>query len=414
MTQMVQREQPGSAAPVARHHTACAACGRSWDAGYVPVCDACGGLVEVTYDLATVRVRVEAEGTFARYRELLPVADEALLPTDLPVTPAVHATRLGAILGLSRLYLKDETVLPSGTTKDRMAAVALPYLSESGVTSFCASSTGNSSTSLSRIIDRFPGLRMSLFTASAFARRVWTYDSDRVTHFVLEQATFDDAGREAEAYARRTGAVLERGFFNPARREGLKTVFFEATEQIPQPIDWYVQAVSSAMGVHGVAKGARELLALGRIDRIPRLLCVQQETCAPMVAAWLEGSDVIRPHHIVHDPRGIAEAILRGDPSRAYPHVRRIVAESGGTFTAVSEQEIRTAREMVLACEGIDCCPAAAAAVAGAARMARSGHVRQDETVLINLTGVERADRPLAPTSRVLHRATPGGWAGYA
>jgi threonine synthase len=93
----------------------------------------------------------------------------------------------------------------------------------------------------------------------------------------------------------------------------------EATDQIPAPIDWYVQAVSSAMGVYGTYKGAKELLALGHISRLPRLLCVQQETCCPMVRAWQAGSETIRPQDIVHKPEGIAKAILRGDPSRAYP-----------------------------------------------------------------------------------------------
>lgn len=167
------------------------------------------------------------------------------------------------------------------------------------------------------------------------------------------------------------------------------------------------------MGVHGVAKGARELLALGRIDRLPRLLCVQQQTCAPMATAWIEGSETILPHHVVHDPAGIAEAILRGDPSRPYPHVRRVVAESGGTFAVVSEGEIREAQAMVHAFEGIEVCPAAAAAVAGLARMARSGVVSRDETVLVNLTGRERADGSPAGRTYLLDQTAASTWTGY-
>ena len=119
------------------------------------------------------------------------------------------------------------------------------------------------------------------------------------------------------------------------------------------------------------------------------------------------------PHHIVHDPAGIAEAILRGDPTRAYPHVRRVVAESGGTFAVVSEAEIREAQAMLLAFEGIEVCPASAAAVGGLAQLARSGFVSPDETVLVNLTGRERTEGSPAGRTYLLERTAAGTWTGY-
>lgn len=401
----------GTTSGVASFVPVCAACGLRWPGRFLPVCAACGGLIEIHYDLAAVRIRDADQGTFGRYRDLLPVSDLQLLGGGLPVTPTVHARRLGRELGLDRLYLKDETCLPTGTTKDRMAAVALAYLHEAGVNRVCVSSTGNSSTAFAYALERFPDMELSVFTAATFERRVSSFGRPNVTHFVLEGATFDEAGREAAAYAGRHGLVFERGFFNPGRREGLKTAWLEAVEQVPHPIDWYVQAVSSAMGVHGVFKGARELLALGRIDRLPRLLCVQQGSCAPMASAWAESSETIRPHHVVRRPDGIAEAILRGDPSRVYPYVRSVVLDSRGTFAVVTEEEIRAARAMVEQLEGIRPCNAASAAVAGVAQLARSGRLAADETVLVNLTGRERAEpSPVARTIR-LHRASDGeGW----
>jgi threonine synthase len=174
----------------------------------------------------------------------------------------------------------------------------------------------------------------------------------------------------------------------------LKLAWLEATEQVRRPIDWYVQAVSSAMGVYGVYKAAGELVQAGLADRVPRLLCVQQETCAPMVAAWRAGSDHIRPSDIVRRPKGIAAAILRGDPTRAYPHVRRIVLESGGTFTSVTEQEIRAAHRLAIELEGIQPCFAAAAAMAGLIQARDLGVVDAQETVLVNLTGGFRSGTP--------------------
>jgi threonine synthase len=232
----------------------------------------------------------------------------------------------------------------------------------------------------------------------------------QVVDFVLRDATFVEAFDAARDFAIRRGLVSERGFFNPGRREGLKLAWLEAAEQVPRPIDWYVQAVSSAMGVYGVFKGAKQLQGLGTIDRLPRLLCVQQESCAPMVSAWTEGSERIRPQDIVKRPSGIAQAILRGDPTAAYPHVRRIVMESGGSFVAIPEEEIRAARALVEGLENISPCFSAAAAVAGVVKLRRRGELRADDTVLINLTGRDREEKASQGDTHWLERSGTG-WA---
>jgi len=369
--------------------TQCTGCGTVADEGFTPFCTACGNMTDVEYDLDRVELH-ESSNPYLRYRDLLPVRDPSLFPQDAGTTPTVHAIRLGERVGLPWLYLKDETKLPTGTTKDRMAAVALAYLREGGVEGFCTSSTGNSSTAYAHAIRAVPGLMMYLFTAEQFIQRVDVPDGDRVVNFGLRDATFVEAFDAARDYALAHGLTSERGFFNPGRREGLKVAWLEAAEQVPRPIDWYVQAVSSAMGVYGVHRAATQLHAIGRTDRVPRLLCVQQETCSPMVSAWDDGSEVIRPQDVVERPVGIASAILRGNPTRAYPPVRRIVIETGGTMVAVSEAEIRSARAWVAEDEGISPCFAAAAAVAGMAKLRARGGLDPGETVLVNLTGRDR------------------------
>jgi threonine synthase len=250
---------------------------------------------------------------------------------------------------------------------------------------------------------------MYLFTAERFRHRVQGATAERVVNFVLRDATFVEAFEAAGVYAAEHGLVPERGFFNPGRREGLKLAWLEAVEQVPRPIDWYVQAVSSAMGVYGVFGAARQLLALRRTDRLPRLLCVQQETCAPMVAAWTDGSAVIRPEDVVKRPTGIAEAILRGNPSRAYPYVRELVVESNGTFIAVSETEIREARSMVEELEHVSPSFDAAAAVAGMAKLRRAHGVPAEDTVLVNLTGRDRIEDSAIEDGQWLERCN-GRW----
>lgn len=386
----------------------CVACGAQYPTGFHPFCDACGSMVEVEYALENVQL-TDSPNPYIRFAGLLPLTR---LHDCLPAatyTPMVHATRLGRDLGMPSLYLKNETALPTKTTKDRMAAVSLAYLRERGVRAFCASSTGNSGTSFAYAIQAYPDMYLFLFTAEKFVPRVQHADHAQVTHFGMRDASFVEAAAYAGIYARAHGLVSENGFFNPGRREGLKLAFLEASEQVPQPIDWYVQAVSSAMGVYGGYKGAKELLQLKRLQRLPRVLCVQQETCAPMVHAFADGSETIRPEHLVARPTGIAEAILRGDPTRAYPHVRRIVLESRGGFVAVSEAEIRDARRRVEECEGISPCFSASAAVAGIIKLARNDDFSRDSVVVINLTGADRPDSHRPSNVSWIER-TSEGW----
>ena len=369
----------------------CTGCGAHFENEFAPFCPKCNSMTDVEYHLDAVSFE-DSPNPYLRFQDLLPVADVGLFPTDATFTRTVHAVNLGQRIGMSSLYLKDETTLPTGTTKDRMAAVALAYLYECGVRGFCASSTGNSSTAYARAISRLPGMTMYLFTAADFIDRLHVPSNDQVVNFVLRDATFVEAFDAARDFAREHGLISERGFFNLGRREGLKIAWLEAAEQVPHVIDWYFQAVSSAMGVYGVAKAAQQLLALGRINRLPRLACVQQETCAPMVSAWEAGSDQIRPDDIVERPYGIAKAILRGDPSAAYPPVRRLVVETGGTFVSVSERDIREARELIEEEEGISPCFSAAAALAGLISLRRRGQIPAEDVILVNLTGRDRSE----------------------
>jgi len=371
----------------------CTGCHQEYVRTFMPFCGECGEMTEVVYDLENARLR-DSSNPYIRFQDLLPVHDVGLLPQEASYTETIHAKKLGALLGMPNLYLKNETQKPTGTTKDHMAAVSLAYMYECGVRTFCTSSTGNSSTSYAQAVANFPEMKMFIFTAENFRTRVNYRDLPQVVHYVMKDATFVNAFDYSGIFAKLNGLVSERGFFNLGRREGLKITFLEAAEQIPQPIDWYVQGISSAMGVHGVYKGAKELHQMGLIPKLPSLLCVQQESCSPMVRAWEEGCESIQPHHIVHHPAGIAEAILRGDPTRAYPIIRGIVEESGGRFARATEEEIRAARKLLLELEGVNACFSASTALAGVIKLAQSGNFPLNDTVMINLTG---SDRPADP-----------------
>ncbi|MEM8660312.1 MAG: pyridoxal-phosphate dependent enzyme [Pseudomonadota bacterium] len=365
-------------------------------------------MIDIEYDLGRAQL-ADSSNPYIRFADLLPVHNPALLPAHMEYTPLVHAEQLGELVGLEHLYLKNETVLPTRSTKDRMAAIALPYLREHGVRAFVTSSTGNSSTAFAQALDRFPGIAMCLVTSSRFTDRVKARSSERLRNIVLEDASFVEASDFCSKLARTDGYTTEAGFFNPARREGLKLAWLETADQAPVPITWYVQAVSSAMGVYGVYKGGKELTAMGKTKAPPRLLCVQQSSCAPMVRAWQAGSDSIADELVVSNPSGIAMAILRGNPSRSYPYIRRIVQESNGHMECVSETEIREATEMVQRLEGIQVCFSSGAAVAGLIKAVDAGDVPRNEAVVVNLTGAERDDNGIAGPVEWLTR-NANGW----
>jgi threonine synthase len=367
-----------------RHY--CVDCGEEFPHGFTPRCRRCKGMVEIAYDLSRAKIR-DAESPLERYFDFLPIRDpDHLLSVGEGNTPCVHAGALGDAIGLERVYLKVESTNPTGTTKDRMATTVLSMFREIGVSEFISSSTGNSSNALGHAIGCHPYFRMHLFMGEAFRSR-FRYDGEGVVVHALAGKDFSAAFNHARDLAHATGRPFEGGFFNPARREGLKMAYFEAVDQVPHEIDWYFQASSSAMGVNGTAKGARELVTIGRISRVPRMVCVQQESCAPIVNGFDDDSPTLLPQHVVDNPTGVAKAILRGNPTGCYPYVYRMLKDTNGLAVRVSEREILDAQRDAFELEGVSCCTDAATTVAALRKLAASGTVGRRDVVLLNLTG---------------------------
>jgi threonine synthase len=374
-----------------RFKLVCRSCQKTVTSGFHPVCE-CGGMMDPKYSLKNARIRDDAENPLLRFFDLLPVRRQSSLCwLGDGNTPTVHARELGKRFGVPKLYLKNETTNPTRTTKDRMASVVLSFFKEAGVSEFACSSTGNSSTSFARGVTKVPGFKLHVFVGRDFLHRMNFDSSAQIKVYWVKDATFAEAHECARAYAQRNAEITgERGFFNPGRREGLKLAFIEGVLDMPEAPHWYFQAASSGMGVYGAWRGAQQLYEMGRLRRLPRLACVQQETCAPMVSSWRAGSSVTRPQDIVAKPVGIAEAILRGNPSNTYPHLYNIVRESGGTFESVSDHEIREAQKMLVDTTGIDCCEAAATTLAAIRKMAAAHELRSDDVVFANITGAIR------------------------
>jgi threonine synthase len=368
----------------------CSRCGRDYPLQFRMRCETCQGLVDPVYDLETATI-APAERPFERYFDLLPF-EHLASAVDLGEgnTPCRPAPALGECVGLRHLYLKDETQNPTRTTKDRMASCVLTFFRELGVREFVASSTGNSSTALAYGVQQVPEMQAHLFCGQAFAARNAYCDHPRV-HLHVVQGDAVQAEAAARQFAQTQGLLFEGGFFNVARREGLKLAYLEAFDQLaPDEPDVVVQAVSSGLGLYGGYRGMREYQKLGRLHKTPRFVCAQQATCAPMVHAWTEGSPTTQPHHIIPNPSGLAEAILRGDPTQTYPVMYGLVRDTLGCFVDVSQAEMQEARQLLHDMEGIDGCYASATALAAAIALRQRGWIEPDELVMVNLTGGNR------------------------
>ena len=368
-----------------RTEIVCTRCGEVAGGMYCASCTFCdGGFLAPRFQLDDWE---DSGGSFAeRFAAVLPCADLALcLERESLRSPLVDASGLGRRYGIPRLLLKNESVLPTSTTKARMAAASLPYLFQRGVTRFVVSSTGNSTSAMARLMAHYPEMHMIAFAGRDFAGRYQPGGTTNV-EFRVTDGDFVDAEQEAKRYAAEHSIPLEGGFFNVSRRIGLATAFLEAYTECERSPDWYFQAVSSGMGLVGVGELASTLPGKGGGPGLPKLVAVQQSSCAPIVHAYHEKCEAFPQSLRVHQPEGVARAILRGDPTSSYPHVRRWLLRSGGDACIVTRKAIFDSLEE-LSAVGIYASPEGGAALASAFIMGLEGRYHQDDIVVVNITG---------------------------
>ncbi|MFF7636238.1 pyridoxal-phosphate dependent enzyme [Kitasatospora sp. NPDC008050] len=372
-----------------KYRLACVGCGWESDPEFRLRCPRCSGALDPRLNLENAAKR-DSDQPELTYLDFLPVESRHFLDADVSVrTPCRPAPHLGAAIGLPRLWVKDESQQPTGTTKDRLASVVLAVFRQFGIKEFVASSTGNSSTALARAVQRDRSMRAHFFCGRDFTGDHDIETSDRVSLTVVD-GSYAQATQVAQEFAAQHGLVWEGGFFNWARREGLKLTYLEAFDAMDAEPDVVVQAISSGMGMMAVRKGVAEYLACGRLTSSPRFLMVQQDTCAPMAEAWREGRAELTEDDVVQHPTGLARAILLGDGRATYPYMRDIAAASGGGIVSVSQDELVQARTMLRELEALDVCHSSAATIAALRNEAAAQRITPDQVVLVNLTGRER------------------------
>lgn len=369
----------------------CRECARPYPAEALHVCEWCFGPLEVVYDYDAIAAHISRESIAAgplsiwRYADLLPASPEGAVDLGAGFTPLVRADRLAAELGLGELWIKNDTLNPTGSFKDRVVSVALTKAQELGFKVAACASTGNLANSV------------AAHAAHAGMRAVICIPSDLESAKVITTAVFggtlvavdgnyDDVNRLC---AELTDGHPSWAFVNVNVRtyyaEGSKTLAFEVAEQLGwRAPDHIVVPVASGSQLAKQAKGFSELYRVGLLDEEPavRISGAQATGCSPVAAAFDQGLDFVTPVK----PDTIAKSLAIGNPADG-PYALDAVRSSGGAFAAVTDAEIVEGILLLARTEGIFAETAGGVTIASLARLARSGVVRPDECVVAYVTG---------------------------
>lgn len=382
----------------------CIACGAKQRVDYEAyTCPLCGGNLDVTYDLAAWRKAHEEGVLFPsertdifKYLALLPLqsADYAP-PLRIGATPLYPAPRLGRLTNVPQIFLKDDSLNPSQSFKDRASAITIARAAESGARVIAGASTGNAGISMACMAAALE-IPCVIFvpekTPPAKIAQLLIYGAQ----VIAVRGTYDDAFDLCMQVCAEKGWYNRNTGHNPFTREGKKTCSYEICEQL----DWnapdrVIVPTGDGNILSGIWKGMKDLHAIGLIDRLPHIDCAQAEGSAAISqAVWrlreegfIPDSGDWRPVRIESvQANTLADSISVDAPRDGLAAVRAVI-ESGGEAVTVSDEEILDALRELARSAGVFAEPSAACAWAGLKKMASSGQIREEERVVCLLTG---------------------------
>ena len=372
----------------------CVLCGAEYDVDEVLyVCPKHGneGALDVVYDYDLIARRLTKDHlardqqtrSIWRYADLLPIADASLAPPlQVGWTPLYRAERLEKRLGLKHLWVKDDGREPTASLKDRASAVGVVKALELGREVMTCASTGNAASSLAGLATSV-GLTTYIFVPQTAPQAKVAQLLIFGANVIMVKGTYDQAFDLCLEATKEYGWYSRNTAFNPYLSEGKKTAALEICEQLEwEAPDRIFVSVGDGGIIGGVWKGLKDLHALGFIDKMPKLMGVQAEGAAPLVRAWREGTEEIKP--VVLDT--LADSIAVGVP-RDRIKALRAVRQTGGEFVAVSDEEILEAMRVLARGAAVFAEPAGAAGFAGLAKLVREGRIDPDERIVVLVTG---------------------------
>ena len=375
------------------------------------VCPACGSNLDITYDYAAVVDNIERSGlSHARYlftyAPFLPVRmPRRRFPLRIGGTPLYPAKRLGDTCGLRNLFLKDDTLNPSASSKDRASAVAARRAIDIGADVIAVASTGNAGSSMA-CIAAATGLRSIVFVPESAPPAKLTQALSIGATVLAVRGSYDDAFDLCLAASEEFGWFNRSTGYNPFTREGKKVCAYEIWEALDGRVpDRIVVPTGDGNLLSGMWKGWCDLQAVGLIERPPRIDAAQSENSDAIsrTVRALRASGNDRPDwsDVVIEPVAattIADSISVDAPRDGLAAVRAII-ESGGDAVTVSDEEILAAIPEMSEMSGVFPEPAAAASWAAVKRLVDSNAIAADEFVVCLVSGSGLKDVDSARTA---------------
>lgn len=404
---------------------ACDGCGWAAADEDRSACPVCGAIIHVVYETAEIVVEPDRPGIW-RYGGRLPLRDPAhAVSLGEGGTPLVRSAWLGPELGLPELYFKVEGANPTGSYKDRIAAVGIARLRELGKPAWAATSSGNAGAAIAAYGVR-AGMAGHLFTLEKASRakiaQILAYGPQV---FAVERLGYDPeveqlTWRNIQALcdANGWGMLVTAHRYSPHAMEGVKTIAYEIGEQLAAmqsgaresegvvPDVVYVPVGGGGL-LSAAWRGFGEWRAAGRAAGAPRMAAVQPAGCDGIAQAWREGRQV-RP--IAGCASAISGLQLTAPPDGEL--VLRALADSGGWAVSVPDEATYAAQADLAAREGLFAEPAAAICLAAVRADLAAGRLRGDERVVCLLTGVGFKDAGAAQRiadARAVRAITAGG-----
>ncbi len=368
----------------------CLVCGKSIPHGNIHTCPDCGiqGILDVQYDYSGVGAVLTPAILDARpqnhwrYRELLPVSQEATLPPlHVGWTPIYDVPRLASSVGIEKLFLKDDGRNPTSSFKDRASSVGVMKAQEFGYGTVACASTGNAASSLAGL-SAAVGLRSVIFVPQRAPEPKITQLLIFGATVIRVKGTYENAFDLCREACKQFGWYDRNSGTNPFLVEGKKTAGLEIAEQFgPTLPEWVVVSVGDGCTIGGVGKGLREMRELGIINRLPRLLGVQAEGARPVMDSFESGKDLIPT-----PTNTLADSIAVGTP-RNWRRAVKEIRNSKGAMVAVSDDEILESMRLTARLGGVFGEPAGVAGVAGLKRAIAQGVVDSNSSAVVVITG---------------------------
>jgi threonine synthase len=374
-------------------HLKCTVCGQIFDSSLIQTyCQDCKAPLFAQYNVTIARRQIDrneigkrSRGMW-RWRELLPIIDpDNRISLGEGDTPLLKLPRLGKHLGLQNLYLKDESLNPTGSFKARGLAAAVSKAKELGVKKIIIPTAGNAGGAMAAYAAR-AGMQACIYMPKDTP--LANVEESRITGglVILVDGLISDAARMATARASEEGWFDVSTFKEPYRVEGKKVMGYELAEgfgwKLPEVI---IYPTGGGTGLVGMWKAFEEMEALGWLEsrERPRMVSVQSEGCAPIVLAYEKGA---KSCDYWNGAQTIASG-LRVPKSFADFLILQEIRESHGTAIAVSDSTILQAQKQLASMEGIFAAPEGAATLAALMKLVESGWVRPDECIVIFNTG---------------------------